>query len=69
MTAFPSEDLGEAEDLWLIPPIEYSISEGSRVIPLPFRSRSMTQKLRTDQTGKLLLKASSVSESREPGWD
>lgn len=37
MTAFPSEDFGEAEDLWLIPPIEYSIGEGSRVIPAPFR--------------------------------
>lgn len=43
MTAFPSEDFGEAEDLRLIPPIEYSISEGSRVIPAPFQGEKVAQ--------------------------
>lgn len=33
MTAFPTEDFREGEDLKLIPPTEYSINEGNGVIP------------------------------------
>lgn len=33
MTALPTEDFREGEDLKLIPPTEYSMNEGSGVIP------------------------------------
>ena len=33
MTALPTEDFSEREDLKLILPIEYSMTEGNQVIP------------------------------------
>lgn len=53
MTALPSEDLGEAEDLWLIPPMEYSISEGSRVIPAPLQKSLNGAAVRSSQLIRL----------------
>lgn len=43
MTALPTEDFSEGEDLKLIPPTEYSMNEGNEVIPAACRkSCSMT---------------------------
>lgn len=43
MTALPTEDFREGEDLKLIPPTEYSMNEGNEVIPAASRkSCSMT---------------------------
>lgn len=37
MTAFPFPRISEAEDFQLIPPMDYSISEGNRVLPAPLQ--------------------------------
>lgn len=39
MTALPTEDFREGEDLKLIPPTEYSMNEGNGVIPTASREK------------------------------
>lgn len=47
MTALPTEDFREGEDLKLIPPTEYSMNEGNGVIP-----RCIPEKLLNDTAVK-----------------
>lgn len=48
LTACPTEDFGEGEDLKLILPTEYSMNEGNEVIPAASRrSCSMTPAVRS----------------------